>query len=118
MPQTPQAAMRMSAALGGTSGFGTSRITGGSPGPSKVATRMFGMGPPNGKRKGASTVLPLAATAIRRKIHIGNNPVKWSGSVLCVLPGDDETRVVCFEHLVQRSGHIRTLGAFGDPLSL
>src|SRR5215211_4217579 len=50
VPQTPQAAMRMSAALGGTSGFVTSRITGGSPGPSKVATRTFGMDPPNGKQ--------------------------------------------------------------------
>jgi hypothetical protein len=75
------------------------------------------MGPPNGKRKGASTVLPLAATAIRRKIHIGNNPVKRSGSVLCVLPGDDETRVVCFEHLVQNRVTFLPLGAFGDPLS-
>src|SRR5215210_3940174 len=75
VPQTPQAAMRMSAALGGTSGFGTSRRTGGSPGPSKVATRTFGMDPPNGKRKGASTALPRAATVIRGKIHNGYNPV-------------------------------------------
>src|SRR5215210_4835209 len=75
VPQTPQAAMRMSAALGGTSGFGTSRRTGGSPGPSKVATRTFGMDPPNDKRKGASTALPRAATVIRGKIHNGYNPV-------------------------------------------
>src|SRR3712207_716830 len=56
VPQTPQAATRMSAALGGTSGFGTSRITGGSPGPSKVVTRTVCMGPPHGsERRGTST---------------------------------------------------------------
>src|SRR5215213_2865743 len=75
VPQTPQAAMRMSAALGGTSGLGTSRITGGSPGPSKVATWTFGMDPPNCTRKAASTALPRAATYIRGKIHNGYNPV-------------------------------------------
>jgi hypothetical protein len=76
------------------------------------------MGPPNGKRKGASTVLPLAATAIRRKIHIGYNPVKRAASVLCVLPGDDDTREMSFGHLVGgRSTHL-PLGAFGDSLSL
>src|SRR5918998_781381 len=89
VPQTPQAAMRMSAALGGTSGFGTSRITGGSPGASKVATRTFGMDPPNGERKGASIALPLAATAMRGKIHNDHNPVNPSALVLRVSGGGD-----------------------------
>src|SRR5919112_4592884 len=89
VPQTPQAAMRMSAALGGTSGFGTSRITGGSPGPSKVATWTFGMDPPNGERKGAATALPLAATAMRGKIHNGYNPVNPSALVPRTSGGGD-----------------------------
>lgn len=44
VPQTPQAAMRISAALRPTFGQGTSRMTGGAPGPAKVATRIGGWG--------------------------------------------------------------------------
>ena len=40
VPQTPHAPILISAAFFGTSGHGTVRITGGAPGPSKVATRM------------------------------------------------------------------------------
>ena len=41
MPQTPQAPIWISAALAGTAGLGTCRMTGGAPGPSNVATRML-----------------------------------------------------------------------------
>jgi hypothetical protein len=43
VPQTPQAPIWISAALAGTSGLCTSRMTGGAPGPSNVATRMLVM---------------------------------------------------------------------------
>ena len=39
VPHTPQAPIWISAALRGTAGRATSRITGGAPGPAKVATR-------------------------------------------------------------------------------
>jgi hypothetical protein len=44
VPQTPQAPIWISAAFFGTLGLGTSRITGGAPGPSKVATRTVVIG--------------------------------------------------------------------------
>ena len=44
MPHTPQAPILISAAFFGTSGHGTVRITGGAPGPSKVATRIWDWG--------------------------------------------------------------------------
>src|SRR3712207_2153783 len=65
VPQTPQAATRMSAALGGTSGLGTSRITGGSPGPSKVVTRTVCMGPPHGSERGGMSTTPTQRGANR-----------------------------------------------------
>src|SRR3712207_2512870 len=65
VPQTPQAATRMSAALGGTSGLGTSRITGGSPGPSKVVTRTVCMGPPPGSERGGTSTTPTQQGANR-----------------------------------------------------
>ena len=40
VPHTPQAPIWIRAAFAGTCGRGTSRITGGAPGPAKVATRM------------------------------------------------------------------------------
>src|SRR3712207_596676 len=55
VPQTPQAAMRMSAALGGTSGFITSRIMACVPGPSYAATRTVGMGPPPESMRGGTS---------------------------------------------------------------
>src|SRR3712207_5204113 len=65
VPQTPQAATRMSAALGGTSGFGTSRITGGSPGPSKVVTRTDCIGPPPESERGGTSTTPTQRGANR-----------------------------------------------------
>src|SRR5438309_9694575 len=41
VPHTPQAPILMSAALRPTSGHGTERMTGGAPGPAKVATRIM-----------------------------------------------------------------------------
>src|SRR3712207_3174853 len=84
VPQTPQAATRMSAALGGTSGFGTSRMIGGSPGPSKVVTRTVGIGPPPGSERGGTSTTPTQRGANRpapggysctRKVHNSYTPV-------------------------------------------
>ena len=54
-----------------------------------MATRTFGMDPPDGEREGASTALPLAATAMRGKIHNGYNPVNPSALVLRTPGGGD-----------------------------
>src|ERR1043165_3173045 len=43
VPHTPQAPIWINAALRGTCGHGTVRITGGAPGPSKVATRIWSL---------------------------------------------------------------------------
>ena len=44
VPHTPHAPIWISAAFFGTSGHGTVRITGGAPGPAKVATRIASLG--------------------------------------------------------------------------
>src|SRR4030095_9016447 len=85
VPHTPQAPILISAALVGTSGHGTVRITGGAPGPSKVATRVLSFGTLT-----SSAVIPDSRKG-RLGIHaLRNRP---AGKTTALLPRGSECLV-------------------------